>query len=46
MVVEPQFEYALNFENGLASVLINPFMRIYIDREGNKVWTPNNFQNL
>lgn len=44
MIVEPQFVRAQEFKNGLAAALINPFMKIYIDRDGNKVWTPSNFQ--
>ena len=44
MVIEPQFEIAHYFNNKLASALVNPFTALYIDREGNKVWTPKNFR--
>lgn len=46
MIVEPQFVIAHEFKNGLSSELINPFMKIYIDRDGNKVWSPSNFQRI
>lgn len=40
IVIEPQFEFINNFKNELARVFIGNMISIYIDRYGNKVWSP------